>query len=1100
MKNILLTFSTLCLLLQLFVPSKVKGQDGEARLLRFPAIHDNQVVFSYAGNLYTVDANGGLARKLTSHPGYEMFARFSPDGKNIAFSGQYDGNTEVYVMPSQGGVPKRVTYTATLGRDDVAERMGPNNIVMTWKDNEHIVYRSRCQSFNPFIGQLYVANINGGLSEQLPLPTGGWCSFSPDGKQMAYNRIFREFRARKYYHAGMADDIWIYDFDTKKVADITNDTAQDIEPMWAGNKIYFLSDLEHTMNLFAYDVTTKQIRQVTNYNDYGIKFASLGNNAIVWERAGYLWKMDLATEQVTQIHVQIIDDDIFSRSELIDASKYIESYDLAPDGNRLAIIGRGDIWTIPAKTGVIRDLDKTSDIHERSAHWSPDGKTIAYISDASGEDEIYTVAQDGEGKPTRITDNGDNYKFDLKWSPDGKKILWSDRKLRLVCVDVDTKKQTLVDSSNLGEFFDYNWSPDSKWIVYSHPEFYSQQKIILYNLASKSKTEVTDGWYTSFNPTFSRDGKYLLFVSNRDYTPTFSDADFNAGYINMAKVYMITLSKETPSPFAPKDDEVNMKADTGTASANAIAALVKQASAPVKPLANMKVDLDGIAQRLVAMPVEASNYGTLYANGNDIYYVKKGHFDKDASLMYYSLKDKKETVLGLFDDFQVSADGKKMAVAKMVAKDKTYAIIDMPLAPIKDQKNVDLSGMKVMVDHHQEWQQMYDESWRQMRDFFFSPVMNGADWKGMHDRYEPLVKYVNTRQDLTYLISEMIGELSSGHTYVGDGDIPEVKKIPMGLLGAQLTKDAATGYYQIKKILKGANWDPSLRSPLTELGLNVKQGDYIIAVNGAPTNAMVDIYASLVNMADKQVELTINGKASAEGSRKIIVVPIADEANLYYYNWVQHNIAYVDSVSHGKVGYIYIPDMGEAGLNQFFKLFYPQINKKALIIDDRGNGGGFVSPLVTDRLARQLVFFEMSRNTIGIPSPEMNIGPKVLLINQYSASDGDIFPYRFRKNKLGTIIGKRSWGGVVGINATLPFLDGSYLEKPEFGPYSLEGTWVIEGHGVDPDIDLENDPARQYEGIDDQLNKAIDVIMENLKTQGMDVPPVPPYPNRVGGH
>ena len=1085
MKQSVLLLSIFCLSLQVF------AQDNEARLMRFPAIHDNQVVFSYAGNLYTVDANGGTARKLTSSPGYEMFARFSPDGKNIAFTGQYDGNTEVYVMPSQGGDPKRVTYTATIGRDDVSDRMGPNNIVMTWKDNEHIVYRSRCESFNAFVGQLYLADINGGLSEQLPLPTGGFCSYSPDGKQLAFNRIFRQFRARKYYHAGMADDVWIYDFASKQTIDITNDTAQNIEPMWAGNKIYFLSDREHTMNLFCYDLTTKAIRKVTNYNDYDIKFASLGNNAIVWERAGYLWKMDLATEQVTQIHVNLIDDDLFSRSELIDASKYIDAYDISPDGSRITVTGRGDIWTLPATTGVTRDLDKTSNIHERNSHWSPDGKTIAYISDASGEDEIYTIAQNGEGKPERITNNGDNYKFDFKWSPDGKKIIWSDRKLRLVYVDVDSKKQTLVDSSNLGEFFDYNWSPDSKWIAYTRPEFYSQQKIILYNLASKSKTQVTDGWYVSFNPTFSRDGKYLFFASSRDYTPTFSDADFNAGYIDMVKIYFVTLSKETPTPFAPKDDEVKIKPDT-TVTAKPTGKAIK--AADVAASTDIKIDLDGLQDRLISLPIDPSNYGAIYANGNDVYYIKRSHFDKAATLIYFSLKDKKETTLGQYDDFQVSADNKKV----LVVKDKNYSIVDLGTGPIAGAKPIDLSGMKLMVDHHQEWQQMYDESWRQMRDFFYSPIMNGADWKGMHDKYEPLVKYVNIRQDLTYLISEMIGELSSGHTYTGGGDIPEIKKIPLGLLGAQLTKDGATGYYQIKKILKGANWDATLRSPLTELGLNVKAGDYIVAVNGVPTNTMVDIYASLVNMADKQVELTVNTKGSMDGSRKIIVIPTSDETNLYYYDWVQHNIAYVDSVTQGKVGYIYIPDMGEAGLNQFFKLFYPQINKKALIIDDRGNGGGFVSPFITDRLARQLVFFEMSRNTVGTPSPEMHMGPKVLLINQYSASDGDIFPYRFRQNKLGTIIGKRTWGGVVGINASLPFLDGGYLEKPEFGPYASNGSnFVVEGHGIDPDILIENDPARQYAGIDDQLNKAIEVILNDLKTQEKDVPPVPPFPDRV---
>lgn len=1067
----------------------------EARLLRFPTIYNNQVVFSYAGDLYTVDRSGGEARKLTNNIGYEMFARFSPDGKTIAFTGQYDGNTEVFTIPAEGGAPKRLTYTATLHRDDIADRMGPNNIVMTWRDNEHIIYRSRQQSFNDFNGQLYVADINGGLSEQLPLPVAGFCSYSPDKKKLAYNRVFREFRTWKYYRGGMADDIWIYDFASKKIEDITNNPAQDIEPMWIGDRIYFLSDRDRTMNLFCYDLTTKQTRKVTNYTDYDIKFPSLGNNAIVYEHAGYLYVMDIPSEKITQINVSIHNDNPYSRTDMIDASKFQEGNSIGPDGNRLVYVARGDVFTVPAEKGITRDITNTSGVHERNAVWSPDGKYVAYVSDSSGEDEIYIQVPDGHSKPVRITFNGDVYKYELQWSPDSKKIAWADRDFRILYVDIDTKAQTLVEQSDIWEMRDYSWSPDSKWLVYDVPQKESKDKIFLYHLTDGKKVAVTDGWYDSYGPVFSPDKKYLYFISNRDFNPSFSETDFEIAYRDMSKIYLIPLSRETANPFAPVDNEVGVVKDSTAEKKTEEKKKGKEEEKTKKAEENkdMKVDLDGLGQRIMALNIDAGNYYDVQPVDGKVYYMRDEAGGK-RSLRLFDVdgKDKKETVLGDADGFEISANHKKMEVHK---GDNTY-VIDLPTSKLELNTPVSLSDMKIEVNKKEEWNQIFNEAWRQLRDFFYAPNMNGVDWKAMREKYAVLVPYVNHRADLDYVIGEMIGELDAGHCYVMGGDIPRAERIPMGLLGAQLSRDAS-GYFRIDKILEGANFDKSLRSPLTEVGVNVHTGDYIISVDGVAATSTNDIYSLLVNKADKEVELEVNNKPSAEGARKVIVVPIADEKNLYYYDWVQHNIHFVDSVSGGKIGYIHIPNMGEDGLNEFMKHYYPQIRRQALIIDDRGNGGGFVSPLIAERLARQLVYFNMARDVKeGTPNPDLQLGPKVCLINQFSASDGDIFPYRFKTYKLGKLIGKRTWGGIVGIRGSLPFVDGGGLTKPEFTSYTAQG-FAIEGHGVDPDIDVDNDPAHEYAGIDDQLNRAIEELLNDLKTNPPVIPPIPPFPDKT---
>jgi tricorn protease len=1071
----------------------------ETRLMRFPAIHGNQIVFTYAGDLYSVDKTGGLARKLTNDEvGFEMFARFSPDGKNLAFTGQYDGNTEVYLIPAEGGIPQRLSYTATIGRDDVADRMGPNNIVMTWRDNENILFRSRKQTFNDFKGQLFLENVKGGLPEELPLPAGGFASYSPDKSKLAYNRVFREFRTWKYYKGGMADDIVIYDFKSRQTENITNNPAQDIFPMWTGDKIYFCSDRDRIMNLFCYDLSTKITKKVTNFTEFDIKFPSLGDQAIVFENGGFIYTYDLASGQLSKVTIRIASDLITGRNVIKDVSKFINTGSLAPDGKRVAFDARGEVFTVPVKTGITKNLTQSPGIHDRDVAWSPDGRYIAYISDRTGEDEIYIQKQDGSEAPVQITKNADTYKYAPVWSPDSKKLLFADKLLRLQFVNIDSKEVTLVDQSKDWEFTEFAWSPDSKWIAYAKLDKAAQTKIYLFESGTNVKFPVTDGWYEAGNPSFSDDGRFLFFTSNRDFNPTYSWTEWNHSYADMTKVYFLTLSKNTPSPFAPENDEVNVKKDDSqpgdTKSDKKQDKKDEKKEGDSKKIVETKVDADGIIDRIMVLPIEASSYDQVNAVGDNVYYIKRTK--RGSSLITFNLKDKekKETIIGDFNGYEISADTKKMLVVSF----GKFAVIDLPKAKTEVKDWLDLGNMKVLVDQKAEWAQIYHEVWRQMKYFYFAPNMSGVDWESIRKKYEPLLPYVNHRNDLSYILGEMVSELSTGHSYIEGGDKPQPQRIKMGLLGAKLSKDAS-GYFKIEKILRGENWTGDVRSPLTELGVDVKEGDYILAVNGKSTKDMPDIYLSLVNMSDCQVELTVNSTPGETNSHKTIVVPTDNEEKLYYYNWVQENIKKVSDATNGEVGYIHIPDMGVEGLNEFVKHFYPQLSKRALIIDDRGNGGGNVSPMIIERLNREMTMIEMARNTEGHPGRlEMIWGPKCMLIDRYSASDGDLFPYQFKKLKMGKIIGTRTWGGVVGIRGSLPLLDGGSLRKPEFAPYDTDGkNWIIEGHGVDPDIMIDNDPAKEYAGEDEQLNKAIEVIKEDLKSWPKELPGIPPYPDKT---
>lgn len=1055
----------------------------EARLLRFPAVHGDRIAFTYAGDLYTVPAAGGTARRITSHPGFEMFPRFSPDGSKLAFTAQYDGNTEVFVVPAEGGEPKRLTYTATLGRDDVSDRMGPNNIVMGWTpDGKNVLFRSRMRSFNDFVGQLYTVPAEGGLAVELPLPRGGFASYSADGQQLAFNRIFREFRTWKRYRGGMCDDVWLYDFATKKTEQLTDDPAQDIIPMMVGGRVYFLSDRgkEMRFNLYSVDPATKKVERHTEFAEFDIKFPSADETSIVFENGGYIYKFDVKGGKAEKVKVAIAEDRAGARGGLTDASKDVTAFGVSPDGKRALFGARGEVFTVPAGEGVTRNLTRTPGVHERNPKWSPNGKSVAFVSDATGEDEIHVGPADGSAPAKPITSGGDTYKYEIRWSPDSKKILWGDKKLRLQFVDVDTKKVTLVDQAKAFEVRDSTWSPDSKWVAFARPEVDVLNKLYLYSLESGKSTAVTDGWYATSFPTFGGDGKYLFFVSARDFNPTYGNTEFNHIYRDMGRVYFVTLAKGTPNPLRPKlDDEPEAKKDE------------KKGEKPAAP--EVKVDLDGIGNRVVVLPGPAANYADLQAAGDTLFY-QRGASGQPLSFFAFDLAAKKETALGTVNGYAIAADGKKM----LVQKDGKYGVIDLPKGPVAIGEALNLSGLEVALDRRAEWKQMFRESWRQMRDFFYDPNLHGVDWPAVRTKYEPLVDHVAHRADLTYVIGEMISELAAGHAYVGGGELPEVRKVQQGLLGAEYTRDEKTGFFRVARVLPGENWIPKRRSPLTEVGVNVSAGDWIVAVNGRPTSEVKNINELLVNAAGKPVVLSVNATPSADMARRVVAVPTADEGDLYYYAWVQGNIKKVSDASGGRIAYVHVPDMLQTGLNEFAKHFYPQLKKQALILDVRGNGGGNVSPQIIERLRREPAMVGIARNAE--PSVEPGgtfVGPMACLLNEFSASDGDIVSYRFRHYKLGPLIGKRSWGGVVGIRGSLPLLDGGTLSKPEFSRYDLAGQeWIMENKGVTPDMVVDNDPGREFAGDDQQLTKAVEVLLAELKKNPPKPISPPPYPRR----
>jgi tricorn protease len=1019
-----------------------------------------------------VPINGGEARKLTSHIGNEIFPHFSPDGKTIAFTGQYDGNTEVYTIPSDGGEPLRITYTPTNSRDDLGDRMGPNNIVTNWTpDGKNIVYRNRIG--DGFVGKLYTVDKEGGLSQEIPLPEGGFCSYSPDGKKMAYNRTMREFRTWKHYKGGMADEIWIYDPEKKSVSNITDNPAQDIFPMWIGDEIYFLSDRDKVMNLFVYDTKSKQTSKVTNFNEYDIKFPTAHGKTIVFENGGYIYTLDADTKKANKVNITLQSDNNQARKEIKDAAPYVRSISASPSGERVVVTARGELYDVPVKEGVTRNITQSPGAHDREARWSPDGKSIAFISDGTGETEIYLY--DVENNSTsQLTKNNDTYIRELSWSPDSKYIVYTDRKNRINLLNVAAKSSKNILTEPLQEFRGVKFSADSKWITYTRPAANDHSVIYIYNISSGKEYAITDKWYDSGNPTFSTDGKYLIFTSSRDFNPTYGALEWNHTYNNMGGLYIALLDEATPSPFLGKDGEaVTVTTDDAKESKD---------SKDSKESTDVKFTPEGITDRILRVPVGTGYFHSLYSDGKNLYYGINGSTKK------YNLADRKESVV---------ADGATMSIEPgaqkaVFRKGGNVYVADIPNGNADLSSPINLNNMKATIDYPQEWAQIFDEAWRAYRDGFYLSNMHGFDWKKIKERYAQLLPYVKSRLDLNYIIGEMIGELECGHAYVNPGEYPKAEKINMGLLGADVSRDKG-GFFKIEKIIPGASWSDKLRSPLTEPGIDAKEGYYIVAIDGIPTNTVKDMYSLLVGKANTPTEIRLNSKPQLEGANKVVIKPIEEEYSIRHYNWVQGNIKKVEEASGGKIGYIYIPDMGVEGLNEFARYFYPQLDKEGLIIDDRENGGGNVSPMILERLSREPYRLTMSRTSsrVGTVPDAVQVGPKVCLINKYSASDGDLFPWGFRALGLGKLIGTRTWGGIIGISGSLPYMDGTDIRVPFFTSFDAKtGDWIIENHGVDPDIVIDNDPIKEYAGEDQQLDKAIEEVMKELK----DRKPLPKTP------
>ena len=1104
-------------------------ESQEGRLLRFPDMYKDKIAFMYGGDLWLASSSGGTARRITSYSGRELFPKFSPDGKWLAFTGQYDGNFNVYVMPSDGGQPKQLTFYQGSAQQ-LTDRMGVLNQVIGWTpDGKSIVFLSRRDASNGWIKRPHTVSIDGGLPQPMAIDEGGLLSFSADGTKIAYNRIFRNFRQWKRYTGGLAQDITIYDLKNNVVDQVIPHTDySDTFPMWRGNTIYFTSDRgpEHRLNLYSYDLGGKQVEQLTKFDDFDVMWPSLGSDSIIFEKGGYLYTFDLRTRQPQKLTIYVNGERDQAMKHWVSASHHITDLDISPDGKRAVFAARGEVFTVPAKDGSIRNLTNSPGVREQKVAWSPNGQWIAYISDRTGEDEIYIAAQDGLTPEEPITSGHKGFMFQPAWSPDSSTIAWADKDLKLWYVDIKEKKPVEVDRAKFGEITNYNWSPDSKWLAYDKNEASGYSVVYLYRLTDHKITAVTSPLNNSYGALFDPDKRYLYFLSDRDYNEVLGNIDFEFANPKTTRVYVMTLTADEPSPFPALSDEVKVKSEEPEAVAPAPENKKNAKQSPNKqkekteekaaqtetkePPRVFKIDLDGMQDRIVALAVPPAVIRNLDASKEAIYYstapiqgLSGPLAGENPAIHAYDLREHKDKVLldGAFR-FALSRDGSKLLYR--AEAEGPVGIIDAkpPDAPHKvGDGALKLDGMRAEVDPPQEWKEIFNEVWRQERDYFFEPSMNGVDWQKTKEQYAQLLPYLADRYSLTYILGEMIGELSNSHTYVGGGDFPDLHPVNVGLLGADYEADAASGMYRIKKIFSGENWDAHTRSPLTEPGVNIKEGDYLVAINGRALRAPRTPDELLVNLANEVVTLTVNSKPTPDGARKVVVKPIGDEYSLRELNMIETNRKKVDAASGGRVGYVYLPNMGDEGLNEFVKQYFPQIRKEGIIFDVRYNGGGFVDQLIFARLRRVLAAMSPPRNwEPGTIPQNVFYGYMACVTNHYAASDGDFFSYFFKQYKLGPLIGERTWGGVRGIRGDIPLMDGGYITRPEFSLSSLDGKWLIENRGVQPDVVVDNPPDLVLKGQDPQLEKAVEMLMEQIKTNPKKLPARPPdLPTYPGG-
>ncbi len=1120
-------------------------------LLRKPTISKTQIAFSYGGDLWIVERSGGEAHRLTSDIGIEIDPIFSPDGTWIAFTGEYDGNEDVYVIPAAGGIPKRLT-----------SHPSSDQAVGWTRDGKRILFRSTRDSYSGF-AQLYTVGLSGGLPEALPFPMAVEGSYSPDSSHLAYVPFtnFRESwqfqRGLKHYRGGTASPIWIAKLSDSSVEKVERKDSNDSSPMWVGDKVYFLSDRDGPVSLYVYDASSKQVKKALASNGVDIKSASAGPDAIVYEQFGSLHVFDPASGKESAVSVHVSGDFPAVRPHLVNAAEHIENADISPTGARAVFEAHGEILTAPVEHGDIRNLTNTTGAAERDPAWSPDGKWIAYFSDESGEYALHLRTQDGMGDVRKINlGNPPTFYYSPRWSPDSKKIAYSDKRLNLWYVDVekDGGKPVLVDTNPYdggpGSGFDPAWSPDSRWIAYTRQLDSTIRAVFVYGLEGKTAHQVTDGLSDAASVAFDKNGKYIYFFASTDDGPAIA-ASMGAYKIPVTRsAYVIVLSSEQKSPLAPQSDEEKIAAAgaaknpadseeckaegedaTGAGSAageSAASGKEKndkkdeknkdekkgEASSKEKEVREVKIDFENINQRILALPIAARNYDQLLAAKTHVLYLLEGQAVDEGNWRGRTVQKfdvctrKTDKVLDNVGGFVISANGEKALYEQLPPRNplgapggpvhgtwiiKPVAALGKPAEPGKPDGTLHLESMRVNADPRAEWKQMFREVGRIERDFFYDPNMHGADLKALMATYQPYVDNVMSRADLNYIWADMLGEITAQHVYIAGGDRPEVKQVNVGLLGADYVIEHDR--YRFAKVYFGENWNPDLRAPLTEPGVNVRQGEYLLAVDGREVHGGDEIYSFFIDRSGKAIPLKVGPDPSGKDARVVTVVPIGSERSLRMRDWMESNRRKVDELSGGKLAYVYLPDTAVGGFTNFNRYYFPQNAKQGAVIDERFNGGGWIADYIVDWLNRPLLMAAMTREGKDNYIPWVIFGPKVMLINQYAGSGGDALPWMFKELGIGPLIGTRTWGGLIGIGGYPPLMDGGAITAPRWGLFNTKtGEFDVENKGVAPDIEVDFDPALWRQGHDPQLEKAVSVTLATLKEH--PVPPVkrPKYP------
>jgi tricorn protease len=1061
-------------------------------LLRSPALSRTQIVFSYAGDLWSVPREGGEARRLTAGVGDERDPIFSPDGSKVAFTGEYDGNTDVYVIPASGGVPKRLTSHPD------------GDYALAWTpDGKRILFASRRDSGTDAV-HLFTTSVDGGFPEELPLPNGESGSFSPDGTHLAYVPLFQWQAAWKRYRGGQTKKIWMANLADSSVTGIPRENSNDFDPMWVGDKVYFLSDRNGPVTLFSYDTKTKQVKQLVENHGLDLKSASAGPGAIAYEQFGSLYLYDLRTGQSKAIDVKLAADLPELRTHYVSVAKRLRSPDLSPSGARAVFEARGEILTVPAEKGDARNITQTTGANERDPIWSPDGQTIAYLSDESGNYELHLRAQDGTGevKKIKLSDKPAFYSS-LQWSPDSRKIAYEDNHLHLYYIDVEQKKPILVDTDHYQDGGDLapSWSRDSKWLAYVKQLKSHMSAVFLYSLADASASQVTDGMSRAKSPVFDSDGKYLYFLASTNAGPS-SEADvgnFSRPITFIA--YLTVLSKDQVSPFAPESDDEKKK-EEAKKDDNLIRTedfFPKKKDEPKKDDKDAKekevvtkIDLENIGQRILSLPLPARRYAGIAVGKPGIVFVIElppVGADGDSVVQRYDLNKRKgDVAVRGVQNFTTSFNGEKM----LYQQGDKWTISNA--ADNGDARELKVSDLQVRVEPAAEWKQMYHEAWRIVRDFFYDPNYHGLDLQAAEEKYSIYLSGIASRADLNYLFTEMLGELTVGHEFIGGGDSPDVKHIPTGLLGADYKLE--NGRYRFARIYNGENWNPGLLAPLTQPGVNVHVGDYLLAVNGRELRSADEVYGLFEMTAGKATILRVGPDPSGANARDITVVPVDSESNLRHLAWVEDNRRKVDQLSGGRIAYVHMPDTASGGYTAFTRYFFAQVGKEAVIIDDRFNHGGSLATDIVEYLQRKPMSYVTFRDGGDFSQPLGAIfGPKVMLTNEFAGSGGDAMPWYFRRAGVGKLIGMRTWGGLVGLAGFPDLMDGGTVTAPNAAIWNPNGTFDVENRGVAPDIEVDMNPALVRQGRDPQLEKAVEVLMAELPKTPASDPKRPTYPN-----